>query len=237
VGRISTVYAVSLVAHGALAVGVLALKKPERRETIAISVAETKKKPPPPEPAKVTDTPKPVEKAEAPRQAKAKLAPAASKADAPPPESAAKAANPVLDALPSFGLDMGNAGPGGLAVPQGAPVAAAPASSAHAPPAPKVLAAKPAEECAEPPVKPKPRSISQPAYTSAAREANVEGRVRVEVSVSAEGTVTGVKLLSGLGHGLDEAALEAARRASFEPAKRCGKAVAATFVIAMRFSL
>lgn len=42
---------------------------------------------------------------------------------------------------------------------------------------------------------------------------------------------------AGLGYGLDEAALEAAKRAAFEPATRCGKPVSATFVIAMRFSL
>ena len=35
-------------------------------------------------------------------------------------------------------------------------------------------------------MKPKPKAISQPAYTSSAREANVEGKVRVEVSVGGE---------------------------------------------------
>jgi protein TonB len=61
--------------------------------------------------------------------------------------------------------------------------------------------------------------------------------VRVEVTVDDSGHVTGARLLAGLGYGLDEAALEAAKRAAFEPATRCGKPVSATFVIAMRFSL
>lgn len=101
-----------------------------------------------------------------------------------------------------------------------------------------MLAPKPAgDECADPLVKPRPKSIAQPACTSSAREANVEGKVRVEVSVDEGGHVTGARLLAGLGYGLDEAALEAARRASFEPATRCGKPVSATFSIAMRFSL
>jgi protein TonB len=86
-------------------------------------------------------------------------------------------------------------------------------------------------------VKPRPKSIAQPAYTSSAREASVEGKVRVEVSVDEGGHVTGARLLAGLGYGLDEAALEAAKRAVFEPATRCGKPVSATFSIAMRFSL
>ena len=46
----------------------------------------------------------------------------------------------------------------------------------------------------------------------------------------------GVRVLSGLGYGLDEAALAAAQSASFEPAVRCGKPARATFTISMRFS-
>jgi len=238
VPKLSVLYGVSFAAHATLALGVATLRRPEHRETIAISVSETKKKAP--EPAKVVEPAKMVEEhAEARPQAKAKVAPAAPKADAPPPAAAApQGPSAAMAALPDFGLSMGNGGPGGLAVPQGGPVAAAPgAQAAVEKPAPKALAPRPADACDEPVVKPKPRSISQPAYTSSARDASVEGRVRVEVSIDADGHVTGARLLAGLGYGLDEAALEAARRASFEPATRCGKRVAATFVIAMRFSL
>jgi protein TonB len=44
-------------------------------------------------------------------------------------------------------------------------------------------------------------------------------------------------VIAGLGHGLDEAALEAARASTFEPGTRCGKAAVTTFTIGMRFSL
>ena len=231
--KTSLVYGVSLFLHGSIALGVIALGKQERRETIAISVSEAKKKPP--EPAKVTEEPKPPEaKTEAPRQAKAKIA-AAVKPDAPPPDAASPSRSPVLDALPDLGLTMGNDGPGGLAIPQGGPIAAAPAASVHAPPAPKVLGPRPSEECTEPLVKPRRKLISTPQYTAAAREAGVEGLVRVEVSVAADGSVTGARILAGLGHGLDEASLEAARRAGFDPATRCGKPVAATAVLPFRF--
>ena len=238
--KLSLIYGLSLAVHGALAISVAFLKEPKHVETIAITMSEGPKKAAKVEPAKVIDAPKP---ADAPRpQARAKAAPAAAtKSDAPPPPiNAPAAASPAaLDALPDFGLTLGNGGPGGLAIPQGAgPLAAAQPSATATMLAPKALAPKPAgDECADPPVKPRPRSIAQPAYTSSAREANVEGKVRVEVSVDDSGHVTGARLLAGLGYGLDEAALEAAKRAAFEPATRCGKPVSATFVIAMRFSL
>jgi periplasmic protein TonB len=243
VAKLSLIYGLSLAAHGVMAVSVAFLKEPKRTETIAITMSDGPKKPAKVEAAKVVDAPKADARAEAPRpQAKAKVAPvAATKSDAPPPPvNAAAAAGPIgNDALPDFGLTLGNGGPGGMAIPQGpaAIAAATPSATAKVLPA-RVLAPKPAgDECADPIVKPRPKSIAQPAYTSSAREANVEGKVRVEVSVDEGGHVTGARLLAGLGYGLDEAALEAARRASFEPATRCGKPVSATFSIAMRFSL
>ncbi len=213
----------------------LALGKEKHVETIAISMSEAKKKEKPPEPAKMTEEPKqPEARTEAPRQTKAKAA--APKAAAPPPDGVAPARPSGLDALPDLGLAMGNDGPGGLAVPQGGPIAAAaPVSSAHAPPAPKVLGPRPADDCTEPLVKPKRKLVSTPPYPAAAREAGVEGLVRVEVSVGADGSVTAARILAGLGHGLDEASLESARRASFDPATRCGKPVAATAVLPFRF--
>ena len=79
--------------------------------------------------------------------------------------------------------------------------------------------------------------MPEPEYPDAAREANIEGRVRVELTLDATGRVTGARVLQGLGHGLDEAALDAARGARFEPATRCGRAVATTFTLGVRFTL
>lgn len=93
------------------------------------------------------------------------------------------------------------------------------------------------DECAEPLIKARPQAVPQPSYSNAARAANVEGKVRVRVHIDESGRVTGVELVSGLGHGLDEAALASARAARFAPATRCGKPVASNFVIAMRFVL
>jgi protein TonB len=243
VSRSTVIYGVSIAAHVALAITVGAIRQRERGEIIAISMADSKKKAAEPqkpvEPARVTE---PEAKAAQPRPAaaKAKVAPAEPKTDAaPPPPSPANAAA-ALDALPDFGLTLssGAGGPGGIALPAGGGRAAAPSAEPQAKTAaPQVQAPRPADECAEPLVKPKPKGVSSPAYTSAAREANIEGKVRIEVTVGASGNVTNARVIAGLGYGLDEAALAAARRATFEPGTRCGKPVTATFVIAMRFSL
>ena len=82
----------------------------------------------------------------------------------------------------------------------------------------------------------RPINVPQPAFTEAARAAGVEGKVRVELTVDETGRVVDVRVLQGLGYGLDEAALSAARSATFEPALRCGKPSRATFTISMRFT-
>lgn len=69
------------------------------------------------------------------------------------------------------------------------------------------------------------------AYPDEAEQAGVEGDVRLRVSLSPEGRVYAVRVLSGLGHGLDRAAMDALKhRCRFSPAiGREGKPVA--FVI------
>lgn len=232
--KTSLVYSVSLVLHGALAIGVLGIHEKKRREIVAISVAEAKKKAP--EPPKVEPIKQIEKQPEAPAKAKPRPAAAAPKIDAaPPPDVAPKPRSAALDALPNLGLSMGNDGSGGIGVPQGGPVAATPAPTVTAA-APKTLNAMPRpDDCTEALVKPKVKSTSQPSPTASAREAGIEGKVRVEVSVGPDGNVTGARLVAGLGYGLDEASLEAARRATFQPATRCGKPVAGTVVMAFRF--
>ena len=69
------------------------------------------------------------------------------------------------------------------------------------------------------------------AYPDEAEQAGIEGDVRLRVSLSPEGRVYAVRVLSGLGHGLDRAAMDALRhRCRFSPAiGKAGKPVA--FVI------
>jgi TonB family protein len=68
-------------------------------------------------------------------------------------------------------------------------------------------------------------SKPSPAYTDEARALKVEGVVRLEVVFLASGEVRVVRVLDGLGHGLDEAAAQAAERIRFQPARAAGVAV------------
>ena len=241
VARSTLLYATSIAVHFGVALSLGRMKNEKPHEAIAIALAETQKEEPPK--AEALPPPPPPPKEAPPPQQKAKIAPE-------PEQEAKPAATPVeqnqaaLDALPDFGLALGGGSDvGGIAIPVKSTVgAAAPTATAVQEKVVKkaqVLAAvRPTESvCDEPPAKPRARNVPQPSYTSQARAANIEGKVRVEITVDEQGQVTKVRLLQGLGYGLDEAALEAARHATFEPGTRCGKPSSATFVIGMRFSL
>ncbi|MGE0404660.1 MAG: energy transducer TonB [Candidatus Korobacteraceae bacterium] len=64
-----------------------------------------------------------------------------------------------------------------------------------------------------------------PEYTEEARRLRVEGEVLVEVIFTASGNLQIVRIVRGLGHGLDEAAVRAAERVRFKPATREGRPV------------
>ena len=64
-----------------------------------------------------------------------------------------------------------------------------------------------------------------PVYTDEARRLRIEGEVLVEVVFRASGQVQAVRVVKGLGHGLDEAALRAAEQIRFKPALQQGQAV------------
>lgn len=220
--------------HGGLALAIGSIEIKKSHAATAISYAESqKKKPPPPPPAKLDPTPP----QKAPRALGHHAAPVAAPAEAPPPPKAAEAA--AFDALPDFGVSLsGGVGGTGIALPAGG---GGPARDKNVEKlfrkAAPVAAVLPTDGCDDPPAKPKPISVPQPGYTADALSAAVEGKVRVQLTVDESGKVTDVKLIQGLGHGLDEAALQAARNATFEPALRCGKPTRATFGIAMRFKL
>jgi TonB family protein len=124
---------------------------------------------------------------------------------------------------------------------EGIAVALPPPQPELATPAPvKTLAAAPARSKAQGTcdriTKPAPVSVPRPDYPLEARAAGIEGKVRIKLTVNELGEVVDATFVQRLGHGFDEAALNAALRARFEPARACGKATTATFTIAMRFS-
>ena len=77
----------------------------------------------------------------------------------------------------------------------------------------------------------------KPLYTTDALRREVEGDVVLEVVVLASGAVGQIRVVHGLGHGLDEAALTAMRQWRFHPARRQGVAVDVVVEVAMEFRL
>jgi TonB family protein len=65
----------------------------------------------------------------------------------------------------------------------------------------------------------------RPEYTAEGRSLKLEGDVVIDLVFRADGTVQVNRVLSGLGHGLDEAAVRAAQQIKFKPAKRDGQLV------------
>ena len=74
-------------------------------------------------------------------------------------------------------------------------------------------------------------------YTDSARRANVEGEIVLEIVVRRDGSVSDVKLLNGLPHGLNERAIAAVRQWRFAPATRLGQAVDVIVEVAVEFKL
>jgi len=76
-----------------------------------------------------------------------------------------------------------------------------------------------------------------PVYTDEARTLKLEGEVLLEVSFSANGTLHVNRVVRGLGHGLDEAAIAAANKIRFKPALRNGQPMDSTAIVHVTFQL
>jgi protein TonB len=237
-----------LLLHAGVALALVRVEPEPLREATSVTVVEVKKpkaekakpEPPPPPPVVQKTVPR-VKKAAAPAPAPPPIA-APEAAPSETPSSASATPPPMFGLTLSGGVGVGG---GGIAVPQGNGLNAPQGPRVTRTAQPKALIAKkgapgdiPSDtECLEALVKPKPIAIPQPTYADRAREAGVSGKVRVELTVDETGAVIETRVIEGLGYGLDEAALEAAKAARFEPALRCGKPTRTTFVIGIRFAL
>jgi TonB family protein len=76
-----------------------------------------------------------------------------------------------------------------------------------------------------------------PAYTDEARALKLEGEVLLEVLFGADGTLHVNRVVRGLGHGLDEAAIAAANKMRFKPALRMGQPVDSTAIVHVWFQM
>ncbi len=76
-----------------------------------------------------------------------------------------------------------------------------------------------------------------PIYTQEARSMRIEGEVLLEVVLEASGSLKVVRVVRGLGHGLDDNAVKAAEQIHFKPAMRDGQPADSTVVLHVIFQL
>lgn len=81
-------------------------------------------------------------------------------------------------------------------------------------------------------------SKPRPVYTDEAKNLKIEGEVLLQVVFAASGQVQVQKVVQGLGHGLDESAMAAARAIRFTPARTAeGQPMDSTAVVHIMFQL
>jgi len=103
-----------------------------------------------------------------------------------------------------------------------------------------VVTAQPKAKSAEPVVKTLPAEITfkpRPVYTDEGRHLKIEGEVLLDVVFSATGQIRVVRVVRGLGHGLDESAVRAAEQIQFKPALRDGHPTDSEAVLHIVFQL
>jgi TonB family protein len=77
----------------------------------------------------------------------------------------------------------------------------------------------------------------KPSYTVDGRKHGVEGEVRLEVEFTADNRVHVLRVVEGLGFGLDEQAVHAAEQIKFKPAMHGGRAIDSTAIVHIVFEL
>ncbi|HEY2745693.1 MAG TPA: energy transducer TonB [Polyangia bacterium] len=219
----------ALAAHAGIAYGLAHIpeRPPHRPSWVEMDV---RKRVPPPPPQKIDVPPPP------------KVIPKKVKAPppTPPPPNAKPPPEPPKEPpKPVFGVTMSSTteGDSAMAVPVGNTTMIDPAKSGHGPVVPLPAAPPPPPKPSYQPVselyiKTMPdidadacgRTIQYPAE---AEQLGVEGDVKLRVELDDKGHVHGIKVLSGLGHGLDQAAMYAlTHKCKFSPAIATdGKAV------------
>jgi TonB family protein len=77
----------------------------------------------------------------------------------------------------------------------------------------------------------------EPNYTEEARQNGLTGSVILKAVLTADGAVTNIKVASGLPYGLEQSAIDAAKRLRFIPAMKDGKFVSTWMQIEFYFNL
>jgi len=104
-------------------------------------------------------------------------------------------------------------------------------------PAPPTVQSRPAAQAAEKIVPAEILSKPAPVYTAEARTQRIEGEVLLEAVFEASGKIRVLRIVRGLGHGLDDAAVQAAQQIRFKPALKDGQPSDSTVVLHIIFQL
>lgn len=78
---------------------------------------------------------------------------------------------------------------------------------------------------------------AEPEYSEEARKAQLQGTVVLQIEIDASGRAQNIKLVHGLGLGLDERAVESVKRWRFRPAQQNGRPIASPAIIEVNFRL
>jgi TonB family protein len=103
-----------------------------------------------------------------------------------------------------------------------------------------VASAQPKPKAAEPTPNLLPAQIiykPHPVYTEEGRKLKIEGEVLIDVVFASSGQIHIVKVVQGLGHGLDESAIQAAQKIQFKPALKNGQPADFEAVLHITFQL
>jgi TonB family protein len=103
--------------------------------------------------------------------------------------------------------------------------------------APPTVQSRPAEAAAVKTIPAEILSKPTPVYTEEARTKRIEGEVLLEVVFEASGKLRVLRIVRGLGHGLDDSAVHAAEQIRFKPALRDGQPSDSTAVVHIIFQL
>lgn len=104
-------------------------------------------------------------------------------------------------------------------------------------PAPPTVQSRPAAQAAAKIVPAEILSKPTPIYSEEARAKRIEGEVLLQVVLEASGKLRVLRIVHGLGHGLDDAAVHAAEQIRFKPALQDGQPSDSTVVLHIIFQL
>lgn len=241
-GLLAGLLLVSLAAH---VVTVLTLpdtlRSPPPRRNVEMEFYEPP--PPPPkveEPPRPPDPPKELEKPKVkPVVVKVDKPPEPKKVEEPPPPNQEPPKEPPAKPVPIVvGISMSSTtAAGGFAVQVG--------NTTYGKASDKVVDPSEVKAYAAPKYAPPGGADTEPVmlgevkvpYPDEAKKNEIEGSVRLKVTLDPTGVVQDVVIISGPGYGLNEAARDALRKFKFKPATKGGEAVGYTFVYTYTFLL